>query len=53
MLPSWKAMTADGTPTEGVGIVPDLEVTPLAADLKTHDTIIDAAIEALHKKAPR
>ncbi|WP_186243968.1 S41 family peptidase [Mycobacterium simulans] len=43
-LPSWRAYQADGSPLEGVGITPDVEVRTTAEDLKAKDPVIDAAV---------
>ncbi|MGE0546167.1 MAG: S41 family peptidase [Kofleriaceae bacterium] len=44
-IPSWKAMRADGSALEGVGVSPDIKVT--ARPTATTDPVIDAAIRAL------
>ena len=48
-LPSWRAMFADGTYSEGVGIAPDIEVKATAQNLAKGDPVIEAAIKALSK----
>lgn len=43
-LPWWRAYQADGSPFEGVGITPDVEVTTTAEDLEAKDPVVDAAV---------
>ncbi|MBI4510628.1 MAG: Ig-like domain-containing protein [Deltaproteobacteria bacterium] len=44
-LPSWKAMRADGSPLEGEGILPDVEVN--ASHFKRRDPVVAAAMKIL------
>ena len=46
-LPSWKAMTADGTCFEGEGIAPDIPVSAEPGDFKHTDPVLDAALRYL------
>lgn len=45
LLPSWKDMLPDGTPLEGVGVAPDIEVATDAAALRRGDPVLDAALK--------
>ncbi len=47
LLPSWKAMTADGTEFEGIGIEPDIEVPATPQDFAQGDPVLDAALKHL------
>lgn len=49
-LPSWKAMTPDGTVFEGKGIKPDVEVLTKPADFKDKDPVLVVALEWLRQK---
>ena len=46
-LPSWKAMTLDGEPFEGIGIAPDIEIIAQPADLEWEDTLLTKAVEVI------
>ena len=50
-LPSWKAMTLDGKPFEGIGIAPDIEIIAKPADLEWEDTLLMKAIEVIESKS--
>lgn len=49
-VPNWQAMQPDETPFEGEGIQPDEFVPCLAADLLSHDPILEKALERLRAK---
>lgn len=49
-LPSWKALTLDGTLIEGNGIKPDVVVPTKAEDFKDKDPVLDAALTWLRTK---
>lgn len=46
-LPSWKAMTPDGTVFEGVGIRPDVPVKAEKKDFEEGDPVLEAALKML------
>jgi C-terminal processing protease CtpA/Prc len=46
-LPSWRAYQVDGTPLEGVGITPDVEVATTTEDLQAKDPVLDAAVSVV------
>lgn len=50
-LPSWKAMLLDGSPIEGVGIAPDVEVQTKPGDFEKEDPVLRAAASELGKSA--
>jgi len=50
LLPSWKAMTPDGTEFEGLGIPPDIAVNASRKDFEMADPVIDAALS--HLRSP-
>lgn len=47
LLPSWKALTPEGTCFEGKGIVPDIAVKATQTQLQSHDPVIEAALKWL------
>ena len=49
-LPSWKAMTPDGTVFEGLGIPPDIPVNASPKDFEAADPVIDAALAHLRSR---
>lgn len=49
-LPSWKAMSLDGTLIEGNGIKPDIVVPTTPEDFKDKDPVLDAALTWLRTK---
>jgi carboxyl-terminal processing protease len=51
LLPSWKAMTPDGTELEGVGIEPDIRVKATGKEFEKADPVIDAALVHLRSQA--
>lgn len=46
MVPSWRARLLDGTPLEGVGIAPDLEIPHVEGE----DKVLDAGLAELAKR---
>lgn len=52
-LPSWRATLLDGSPLEGIGIKPDVEVALGPDAFATTDPVIDAGVAALAKRARR
>ena len=50
-LPSWKAMLLDGSPLEGVGVAPDVEVATKPADFEKEDPVLRAAVAELGKSS--
>jgi hypothetical protein len=44
-LSSWKDMLPDGTPLEGKGVAPDVEVKSTPADFASTDPILDVALK--------
>jgi len=53
MLPSWKAMTADGRCFEEVGIKPDIEVACDGVDFAHSDPVLTRALQWLRSEARR
>ncbi len=51
-LPSWRAMTAQGDPVEGVGIEPDIEVDQAPREGGRRDPVLEAAMRALDHPSP-
>jgi hypothetical protein len=49
-IPSWQDLDVDGTPIEGKGIAPDVEVVTHAADLQSADSVLAAALAAIRSK---
>jgi hypothetical protein len=49
-LPSWQDLRLDGTPFEGEGLKPDVEVPCTPADLEQGDPILAKALELLRAK---
>lgn len=49
-LPSWKDMLPDGSPLEGVGIKPDIEVKADEGALRNEDPVLEAALEFVRGK---
>lgn len=49
-VPSWKDLLLDGTPLEGHGVRPDVEVQCAPDDLATRDPILEAALAALRAR---
>ena len=45
LLPSWKAMDAEGAEFEGKGIAPDVEVKTTPQELVERDAVLEAALE--------
>jgi hypothetical protein len=45
LLPSWKAMDAEGAEFEGKGIAPDVEVKTTPQELAERDVVLEAALE--------
>jgi len=46
-LSSWEDFQPDGTPIEGVGIKPDIEISGDAKNFQTSDPVLDAAVKYL------
>lgn len=44
-LPSWRAMTAEGVPFEGVGVTPDIAVRAPVQVFRTADPVLERALE--------
>jgi hypothetical protein len=53
VLPTWKAMTAEGDFFEGVGILPDIRVETTPADFRDGDPVLDAALQHLRTELRR
>jgi len=51
-LPSWLAMTADGTPVEGVGVEPDIKVARGPREGGRRDPVLEAALRHLRARSP-
>ena len=49
-LPSWIDMDVDGTPIEGRGVRPDVEIPWPSAGARTGDPILDAAVAWVRSK---
>ena len=47
LLPSWFDMLPDGTPLEGVGVKPDVEVKTKLSELQERDPVLEAALKIL------
>ncbi|MFI4896289.1 MAG: S41 family peptidase, partial [Phycisphaerales bacterium JB059] len=52
LLPSWRSMTPEGEPIEGVGLQPDVTVEHSPRSGGARDPVIEAAIEHLRSTAP-
>jgi hypothetical protein len=50
LLPSWIETRTDGTPTEGVGISPEIAVATTAADFDSGDPVLESAIRELARR---
>jgi hypothetical protein len=48
-LPSWREMTPEGAPLEGVGVKPDVDVPAKPEDFAQGDPVIDAALARLRQ----
>ena len=48
-LPSWKAMLADGSALESVGIAPDIDVPARSEEFSKSDPVLEKAIEWLQR----
>lgn len=49
LAPSWRGLRPDGSPIEGEGIAPDVEVKATPADFAGRDPVLDAALERLRE----
>ncbi len=51
-LPSWRAMTSEGDPFEGVGIQPDIEVAHAPRAGGRRDPVLEAGLRAFEARNP-
>lgn len=49
-VPSWKALRPDGTPFEGQGIAPDIEVKAPSRQFRTGDPVLQRALKELRER---